>query len=186
MPNRDYMQPQKYVQYTTEEIFYIFYFLMLLAINVIFFLKLVQCNGYLVRKVGIDGLGFLAWGQVWMGSPSLKAIDLGIGQSGCLWPGALWQKKQQILFNTKWPRQMSHYFTNNIFKLNFLKEYTYIYWFTFDRSLFIRVKLTLSQCWFRQWIDLKQGTCHYLKQWCLVYWHTYVSLSLNELIMTIT
>ena len=55
------------------------------------------------------------------------------------------------------------------FRLNF-------YW-----SLFLRVKLTMLQHWFRYWLGAVQATSHYLNQWWLVYWRIYVSLGLNEL-----
>ena len=51
----------------------------------------------------------------------------------------------------------------------------------FHWSLFLMVKLTIFQHWFRYWLDAGQATCYCLSQWWLVYWHTYASLGLNEL-----
>ena len=48
-------------------------------------------------------------------------------------------------------------------------------------SLFLRVQLTISQHWFRQWLGAVQVTSHYLKQLWLVYQRIYASLGLNEL-----
>ena len=50
-------------------------------------------------------------------------------------------------------------------------------------SLFLRVKLTIFQHWFRWWLGANQATRHYLHQWWLDYWriHIYVSFGLNEL-----
>ena len=43
-------------------------------------------------------------------------------------------------------------------------------------TLFLRIKLTIFQQWFRLWIGPGQAVSHYLNQWCLVYWCTYASL----------
>ena len=51
----------------------------------------------------------------------------------------------------------------------------------FHWPLFPRVKSTIFQHGFRQWLCTSQGTSHYLNQWWLVYWGIYVSLGLNEL-----
>ena len=51
----------------------------------------------------------------------------------------------------------------------------------FHWSLFLRVQLTIFQHWFRRWLGADQATSHYLNQWCLIYWHIYASLCLNEL-----
>ena len=49
-------------------------------------------------------------------------------------------------------------------------------------SLFLKFELTIFQHWSRQWLRTDQVTSHCLNQfWWLVYWHIYVSLSLNEL-----
>ena len=40
----------------------------------------------------------------------------------------------------------------------------FIFWFEFHWCLFIRVQLTISQHWFRQWLDAEQVTSHYLNQ----------------------
>ena len=46
----------------------------------------------------------------------------------------------------------------------------------FHWNLFLSVPWTIFQHWFR-WLGADQRTSHYLNQWWLVYWHTYVSLS---------
>ena len=50
----------------------------------------------------------------------------------------------------------------------------------FHRGLFLRFQLTIFQHWFRYWLGAVQATSHYLKKWWLVYWRTYASFGLNE------
>ena len=38
------------------------------------------------------------------------------------------------------------------------------FWFKFHWNLFLGVQLTINQHWFRQWLDAKQATSHYLNQ----------------------
>ena len=52
----------------------------------------------------------------------------------------------------------------------------------FHWILFPRVKLTISQHWFRSWLGAGQATSHVLNQWWLVYWRIYASLGLIVLI----
>ena len=54
---------------------------------------------------------------------------------------------------------------------SWMKMYEFRLWFHW--RLFLRVKLTIFQHWFRLWL----GT----SQWWLVYWRIYVALGLNEL-----
>ena len=51
----------------------------------------------------------------------------------------------------------------------------------FHWSLFLGVKLTIFQHWFRLWLGAVQATSQYLNQWWLIYWRIYASLGLNEL-----
>ena len=51
----------------------------------------------------------------------------------------------------------------------------------FHWSLFLRVKLTILQQWFRWWLGAVQATSHYLNQWWLDYRRIYASRGLNEL-----
>ena len=51
----------------------------------------------------------------------------------------------------------------------------------FHWSKLLRVQLTISQHWFREWLGADQATSHCLNQWWLVYWLIYASLGLNEL-----
>ena len=51
----------------------------------------------------------------------------------------------------------------------------------FQWSLFLMVRLTIFQHWFRQWLGAVQATSHYLNQWWLVYRRIYASPGLNEL-----
>ena len=51
----------------------------------------------------------------------------------------------------------------------------------FHWTLFLRVKLTIYQHWFRWWHGTVQATSHYLNQWWLVYRRIYATVGLNEL-----
>ena len=56
----------------------------------------------------------------------------------------------------RWPSQMH--------SLNWIYEFRLkVHW-----NLFKRVKLTIFQHWFREWLGADQATCHYLNQWCLL------------------
>ena len=56
-----------------------------------------------------------------------------------------------------------------------------VFWWKFHWSLFLRVQLTISQHWCRQWVGTKKATNHYLNQWWLRLMSTWRILSLNEL-----
>ena len=47
-------------------------------------------------------------------------------------------------------------------------------------KIFLRLKLTIFQHWFRYWLGADQATNHYLNQWWVVYWRIFTSLGLNE------
>ena len=57
----------------------------------------------------------------------------------------------------------------------------YAFWLRFHWSVFLRVKLTIFQLWFRYWLGADQATTHYLNQWWLDYRRIYTSLVLNDL-----
>ena len=46
----------------------------------------------------------------------------------------------------------------------FSRMKSFVFWFEFHWSLFLRVQLTISQHWFRKWLGADQATSHYLKQ----------------------
>ena len=59
------------------------------------------------------------------------------------------------------------------------------FWLRFHWSLFLRVKLTILQHWFRQWLGAVQATSHCLNQWWLVtdaYMRHSASMSLIKLL----
>ena len=41
---------------------------------------------------------------------------------------------------------------------------TFVYWFKFQWSLFLRVPLPISESWFRKWLGAEQATSHNLEQ----------------------
>ena len=52
------------------------------------------------------------------------------------------------------------------FQIYFLrKQLLHATWFKYHRRLFIKGKLVVSQRWFKKWLDSKQATDHYQKQW---------------------
>ena len=52
----------------------------------------------------------------------------------------------------------------------------------FHWGLFLRIRLTIFQFLFSQWLGTDQATSHCLNKWWLVYWHMYASLGLSELV----
>ena len=67
--------------------------------------------------------------------------------------------------------------------LNFLSKK--LIWLKYHWRLFLRVQSTIWQYWFRYWLRAVPATCHYLNQWWFIYCCKYVSLGLNELIVTL-
>ena len=72
-------------------------------------------------------------------------------------------------------------FLQTTFSSAFSSMKMFEFWLRFHWSLFLSVKLTIFQHWFRWWLGAKQVTSHYVNQWWLVYWRIYASLCLNEL-----
>ena len=91
-----------------------------------------------------------------------------------------WLNKSHESINTLRPRQDGRHFADDICKCTFLNEMLEIslkcHW-----NLFIRVKLTIFQHWFRKWLGADQATSHYQHHWWLFYWRIYSSLGLDEL-----
>ena len=85
-------------------------------------------------------------------------------------------------FNTFRPRHM-----DAIWQTTFSSAFSWMKMFEFllkfHWSLFLRVKLTIFQHWFSQWLGAYEATSHYLNQWWLVYQRIYASLGPNELTM---
>ena len=59
------------------------------------------------------------------------------------------------------PEQNGPHFANDILKCIFVNE-KFVFWLNSHRSLVLRVHLTTSQCWFKQWLGAEQATGHYL------------------------
>ena len=72
------------------------------------------------------------------------------------------------------------HFTNNIFKCIFVNENV---WISLKMSLKFVPKFRINSipALAQIWIGTNQVTSYYLNQWWLLFWGTYVSLSLNEL-----
>ena len=60
---------------------------------------------------------------------------------------------------TRWPSFLQTTFSN---AFSWMKSF--VFWFEFHWSLFLKVQLTISQCWFRWWLGAEQATSHYLNQ----------------------
>ena len=54
--------------------------------------------------------------------------------------------------------------SQSIFSNAFSWMKSFVFWFNFHWSLFLRVQLTISQHWFRLWLDDEEVTSHYLNQ----------------------
>ena len=92
------------------------------------------------------------------------------------------QNKSQMDGNKQcWGRDKMVAIFQKTFSNTFSWMKMYEFQLRFHWSLFLRVKLTLLQHWFRLWLGADQATSHYLNQWWLVYWCIYVSLGLNSL-----
>ena len=65
----------------------------------------------------------------------------------------------------------------NIFWKTFSNAFSWMKMYEFQLRfhwrLFLRVQLTVSQHWFKQWLGADQATSHCLNQWWLVYWRIY-------------
>ena len=105
------------------------------------------------------------------------------------WPTTTREKSRR--FEEQWLRQtlflLIHWGRDKMatnFLMTFSKAFSrmkiYEYWLRFHWSLFPRIKLTILQHWFRQWLGASQVTSHYLTQWWLGYWRIYASFGLSE------
>ena len=82
---------------------------------------------------------------------------------------------------THWGRDKMAAISQTMFSNAFSWMKIYKFRLGFHWSLFPRVQLTISQHWFRLWLDAVQATSNYLNQWWLVYRRIYASFGLNEL-----
>ena len=57
---------------------------------------------------------------------------------------------------------------------------SFVFWFEFHWSLFLRVQLIISRHWFRKWLGAEQATSHYLKQ-CWTSTLTHICGTLGEM-----
>ena len=65
-----------------------------------------------------------------------------------------WSLETHVPVNTLRQRQIYHHFAVDFFKQ-----------ISLNGNLFLRLKLTIFQHWFRWWLDVDQATSHYLRQW---------------------
>ena len=110
--------------------------------------------------------------------PGRKHTDLALTFNRCTHKNAAKLKTVYLLLTAQ--DKMAAIFQttfSNVF--SWMKMYEFQ--LRFHWCLFLRVQLTIFQYWLRQWLGAGQATSHYLRHWCLVYRHIYVSLSLNEL-----
>ena len=82
---------------------------------------------------------------------------------------------------THWDRDKMDSISQTTFSSAFSWMKMFEFRLKFHWSLFLRVQITISQHWFREWLGAVQATSHYLNQWWLVYRRIYASLGLNEL-----
>ena len=84
---------------------------------------------------------------------------------------------------THWGRDKMNAISQTTFSNAFSSMKMFEFWLKFHCSLFLRVKLTIFQHWFRKWLGAEQATSHYLNQWWLDQRRIYESLGLSELII---
>ena len=90
-----------------------------------------------------------------------------------------WYLWYQVL--THWGRDKMAAIFQTTFSNGFSWMKMFEFRLKFHWNLFLRVQLTISQHWFRQWLGDDQATSHYLNQWWWNCWRIYVLLGLNEL-----
>ena len=67
-----------------------------------------------------------------------------------------------IIFNSSRPGHNGRLFADDIFRCIFVNFS--VFWLKFHWSLFLMVRLIITQHWFRYWLDAAQTTSHYLNQ----------------------
>ena len=96
------------------------------------------------------------------------------------WPNSGCVCKQNRHFNTLMPKQNGRHFADAILdSFSWMKMCEFR--LKFHWSLFLRVRLTIFQHWFRYWLEAGQATNRYLKQVWLDYRRIYAPFDLNEL-----
>ena len=85
-------------------------------------------------------------------------------------------------FLAHWGRDKMTAISQRTISNAFLWMKMFKFWLTFHWCLFLRLKLTTFQHWFRQWLGADQATSHYLNQSMMLSLrtHIYVSLGLNR------
>ena len=72
----------------------------------------------------------------------------------------------RMSLNTLWSRQNGRRFADDIFKCILLYgNFRSIFWLNYHWNLFSMVKLAINQHLFREWLDAKQASSHYIDQW---------------------
>ena len=106
-------------------------------------------------------------------------------QESCIGPrnryAASLRPETVTILQHDWGRDKMDAISQTTFSIAFSWMKMYEYRMIFHLSLFLRVKLTIFQHWFRKWLGADQATSHYLQKGWLAYWCIYASLGLNEL-----
>ena len=82
---------------------------------------------------------------------------------------------------THWGRDKMAAIFQTIFSNAFSWMKMHELWLRFHWSLFLRVKLTIFQHWFRKWLSACQATNYYLNHWWLVSWRIYICFTQPQL-----
>ena len=82
---------------------------------------------------------------------------------------------------THWGGDKMDHISQTMFSNAFSWMKMFEYRLRFHWILFLGIRLTIFQHWFRLWLGASQVTSHYLNQWWLKYWRIYASFGLNEL-----
>ena len=94
--------------------------------------------------------------------------------------GRIQDPSWRIIWNnwTHWGRDKMTAFFPDISKWIFLNENV---WILIEISFKFVPRCSIKN-WFRWWLGVDRATCHFLKQWWLVYLSIYAQFGLNELI----
>ena len=110
--------------------------------------------------------------QCWLRSLSPYGITRTEWVNVCKHYVFLWSMKWGVLTHWGWDKMTTIFQTT--FSIAFSSMKMCEFRLRFHWNLFLSVKLTIFQHWFRWWLGADQGTSHYLNQWWLVHGRIYM------------
>ena len=79
-----------------------------------------------------------------------------------------WSLRDVVTILTHWGRDNIDAISQTTFSRTFSGMKVFEFLLTFQWNLFLRVKSTIFQHWFRYWLGADQVTTHYLNQWLFI------------------